>query len=189
MIVLVLLKIKFGHAQITLPKIGIPMLKTACINPSPYSCARDTQTIVSELKSISNKLFHRFQYNHLKANPRKCHLLLSSKTPTDASIGDASLATRTKETLLGILIDSELGFDEHVKLARNYMFQDALLPLLIKVFVKSQFSNCPLIWMLHSKIMNKKINRIHERALRLVCSDYISSFSDHFLYATGTFEV
>ena len=105
------------------------MLKTACINPSPYSCTRDTQTIVSELKSISNKLFHQFQYNDLKANPRKCHLLLSSKTPTDASIGDASLATRTKETLLGILIDSELGFDEHVKLARNYMFQDALLPL------------------------------------------------------------
>ena len=24
----------------------------------PYSCARDTQTVTSELKSISNKLFH-----------------------------------------------------------------------------------------------------------------------------------
>ena len=31
--VLVLLKIKFGHAQISVPKIGIPVLKTACINP------------------------------------------------------------------------------------------------------------------------------------------------------------
>ena len=29
----VLIKIKFGHAQMSVPKIGIPMLKTACINP------------------------------------------------------------------------------------------------------------------------------------------------------------
>ena len=33
MVVLVLLKMKFGHAQISVPKIGIPMSKTACINP------------------------------------------------------------------------------------------------------------------------------------------------------------
>ena len=33
MVVSVLLKIKFGHAQIILPDIGIPMSKTACINP------------------------------------------------------------------------------------------------------------------------------------------------------------
>ena len=28
---------------------------------TPYSCARDTKTIISELKSISSKLFHWFQ--------------------------------------------------------------------------------------------------------------------------------
>ena len=33
MVVLVLLKIKFGHIQISVPKIGISMSKTACINP------------------------------------------------------------------------------------------------------------------------------------------------------------
>ena len=32
MLVSVLLKIKFGHAQICVPKIGIPMLKIACVN-------------------------------------------------------------------------------------------------------------------------------------------------------------
>ena len=73
---------------------------------TPYSCARDTQTLISELKFISSKLFHWFQYNHLKANPGKCHLLLRSKIPTDVSAGDASIKTSTKETLLGILIDS-----------------------------------------------------------------------------------
>ena len=56
---------------------------------TPYSCARVTQTVISELKSITIKLFHWLQYNHLKANPEIYHLLLSSKTPTDVSIGDA----------------------------------------------------------------------------------------------------
>ena len=32
-VVSVLLKIKFGHAQISVSKIGIPMSKTTCINP------------------------------------------------------------------------------------------------------------------------------------------------------------
>ena len=44
---------------------------------TPYSCTRDAQTV------ISSKLFHWFQYNHLKANPEKYHLLLGSETPTD----------------------------------------------------------------------------------------------------------
>ena len=83
-------------------------------NTTPYSCTSDTQTVISELKSNSNKLFHWFQHNHLKANPGKCHLLFSSKIPTDVSIGDASLTTSTNETLLGTLIDSELNFDQHV---------------------------------------------------------------------------
>ena len=68
----------------------------------------------SDIASYANKLFHWFQHNHLKANLGKFYLFLSSKTPTDVSIGDASLKTSTKETLLGILIDSELSFDQHV---------------------------------------------------------------------------
>ena len=49
---------------------------------------------------------------------------------------------------------------------------------LMKAFIESQFNFCPLIWMFHSRIMNNKINRIHERALRLVYSDHFSSFDE-----------
>ena len=48
----------------------------------------------------------------LKDNPGKFYLLLSSRTPTDVSIGDASLTTSTKEALLGTLIDAGLSFDQ-----------------------------------------------------------------------------
>ena len=125
---------------------------------TPYSCTRDTQTVIFEYKSISSKLFHRFQYNHLKANPGKCHLLLNPKTPTDVSIGDASIKTSTKETLLGILIDSELNFDQHISsicskaskklhaLGRIGTFRSFnKCRTLMKAFIESQFNYCLLI--------------------------------------------
>ena len=44
----------------------------------------------------------------------------------------------------------------------------------MKAFITSQFSYCPLIWMFHSRSLNNKINRIHERALRLVYQNNLS---------------
>ena len=45
----------------------------------------------------------------------------------------------------------------------------------MKTFIDAQFNYCPLIWMFHSRTLNNKINKLHERALRLV---YISSFEN-----------
>ena len=44
----------------------------------------------------------------------------------------------------------------------------------MKAFPTSQFSYCLLIWMFHSGNLNNKINRIHERALRLVYQNNLS---------------
>ena len=46
----------------------------------------------------------------------------------------------------------------------------------MRTFIESQFSYCPLIWMFCSRKMNRKINHIHEMALRLVYEDYSTSF-------------
>ena len=64
---------------------------------TPYSSTSDTQTVIFELKFVSYKLFHWFQYNHLKDNDEKYLSLLSSKTPTDVSVSDASLTTSTQK--------------------------------------------------------------------------------------------
>ena len=48
----------------------------------------------------------------------------------------------------------------------------------MKAFIESQFSYCPLLWMFCSRKLNRKINFIHERALRLVYNDYTSSFEN-----------
>ena len=44
----------------------------------------------------------------------------------------------------------------------------------MKAFITSQISYCPLIWKFHSRNLNNKINRIHERALRLVYQNNLS---------------
>ena len=82
------------------------------------------------------------------------------------------LKTSTKETFLGILIDSELSFDQHISsicskaskklhalgcIATFMSFSNRRA--LMKLFIESQVNYCPLILMLRSRTMNNKINR------------------------------
>ena len=48
--------------------------------------------------------------------------------------------------------------------------------LLYISFIEAQFKYCPLTWMFYSQSCNNKINKLHERVLRLVYDDYKSSF-------------
>ena len=50
--------------------------------------------------------------------------------------------------------------------------------LLLNAFIASRFSYVLVVWMFHSIKLNNTINKIDERALRLVNKDYISSFDD-----------
>ena len=50
------------------------------------------------------------------------------------------------------------------------------LKLLMDEFIKSQFNYCPLVWMFHDRIINSKVNKIRERALRIVCKDSGNDF-------------
>ena len=50
--------------------------------------------------------------------------------------------------------------------------------LLMKSFVEAQFGYCPFVWMFHGTEINRKINHIHERSLRIAYRDYNSSFKD-----------
>ena len=156
---------------------------------TPYSCGTDIPTVISELQDISTKVFNWFGNNHMKANPGKCHLLLSTKSPKVVSIDRIQITSSTAETLLGITIDSELNFENHLSAICNKVSRKVsalgrisnYMPLekrriVMEIFIESQFNYCPLIWMFHSRTINNKINRLHERALRIVYSDFKSTF-------------
>ena len=48
----------------------------------------------------------------------------------------------------------------------------------MRAFVNSQFNYCPLIWMFHNRTLNNKVNKLHERALRLVYKNDDLSFQE-----------
>ena len=51
----------------------------------------------------------------------------------------------------------------------------------MNAFIPSQFSYCPLVWMFHSRTLNNRINKIHEKALRLVFKNETFSSFDNLL--------
>ena len=50
--------------------------------------------------------------------------------------------------------------------------------LLLNAFFMSQFNYCQLVWVCHNRMKNYKINRLHERYLRLIYSEKKSSFEE-----------
>ena len=104
-------------------------------------------------------------------------------------IHDSIITSRSSEELLGVLIDSELTFQDHItrlcskanqKLSALARVSKCMTlqkwHLLMSSYITSQFNYFPLVWMIHNKKSNKKINKVHERALRIVYGDHKTSF-------------
>ena len=132
-----------------------------------------------------------FQDNYLKMNEDKCHLLITNQNDSciSVNIGNETISNRNSEKLLGITIDNNLNFTEHIStickkvslklhaLARiSKLMSTEKLRTIMKAFIESQFGYCPLVWMFHSRALNNKINKLHERGLRLVYKDASLSF-------------
>ena len=89
----------------------------------------------------------------MKANSEKRHVILSSNTQSEIRFENASIASSPSKKLLG-----------------SYMSLDKR-KMLLRAFIESKFSYCPLIWMFHSRSLDNKINRLYEKALRIVYGD------------------
>ena len=59
----------------------------------------------------------------------------------------------------------------------KYVTQEKL-KLVMKTFIISQFNYCSLIWIFHNRTLNTKINKLHERALRLVYKNDTLTFQE-----------
>ena len=152
---------------------------------TPYSIHKTIDGLFQSLYKDTMVLTKWFKSNYLQLNSDKCKLLIN-KHDKDLSIiiNEEVIECSKSVKLLGITIDNRLNFREHISnlfkkvsiklhaLARvsNFMNQDKLR-ILMKSFIESQFSYCPLTWMFHSRTLNNRINRLNERALRLVYKD------------------
>ena len=158
-----------------------------------YACDKDFNSLISRLEHDSYLAIEWFENNSMKLNQDKCHLRVSGFKYENiwANIGKTKIWESKKQKLLGAEIDRTLSFDEYNAslckkagkklsvLARlsNFMCTNKKR-LLMKSFIESQFGYYPLIWMFHSRGVNNKINHLHERSLRIVYENNISSFKD-----------
>ena len=157
---------------------------------TPYAVNPNLDALINSLINDTSTLIKWFDNNYFKMNTEKCHLLITNhKDDVSAIIGGETIICKKSVNLLGISIDNKLDFNEHVSnickkvsiklhvLARiSHFLNTEKLKQVMKAFIESQFGYCPLIWMFHSRTLNNRINRLHERALRLAYKDRKSSF-------------
>ena len=92
------------------------------------------------------------------SNADKCHVLVNSKQKVCTKIGLYNIENSEQQKLLGDLIDNKLTFDKHINnlcakasqrlnaLCRVSSFMSTNKKrLVMKAFISSQFSYCPLI--------------------------------------------
>ena len=80
---------------------------------TPYICRLDF-SIIKVLAPNVNKLFNWFRQNGLLANSGKSHFLTSPYERRSLRINDSVITPSSSEELLGVLIDSELTFHDHM---------------------------------------------------------------------------
>ena len=94
-----------------------------------------------------------------------------------------------EEKILGVTIDRNLTFHQHIKKMCHKAGQKLSALLRISVYldtnkrktvyttiVKSQLNYCPLVWMFCPRRSSNLINKVQERALRITYNDQLTDF-------------
>ena len=158
---------------------------------SPFIFNNSITEVLDLLEQESNKLYLWYEFNYVKPNADKYHLLLSSHDINlELSINTEKVKNSNEEKLLGVTFDNDFSCKTHVKnmckkaskklhaLYRicKYITQTQRR-VIMKAFIESQFGYCPLVWVFHgNRTLNDTMNKIQERALRLVYNDHHSTY-------------
>ena len=131
---------------------------------APYVCEQNFSEIMIFLESDVTNVFKWFHENGLMANSSKSHFLISPYETTSIQIPNSCIKASSSEELLGIKIDSNLTFHDHIISLRSrankklsalsrvskYMGINKRC-ILMKYYIFSQFNYCLLFWMCHSR--------------------------------------
>ena len=150
---------------------------------TPYCAGKSAEFLVNNLEQSSTILSKWLNSNYMKVNTGKSHLLLSGSSRATATIDNSYIESEDKPVLLGITIDSNFTFENHInsickKASQKLNALARIAPYMnmqkkrtiMKCFVTSQFSYC--------RRLNNKINSIHERALGITYQDDTSTFQE-----------
>ena len=156
-----------------------------------YAFGYNLEEIKNTLRFDFDLVSKWFEENYMVLNADKCHFMcLGKDTENETFIFNNFIFNNSnEEKILGITIDNKLTFKGHIKILCRKAAQkmgalsrllnhlsDSQKRSIFNSLIKSQFNYCPLIWMFCSRTSNNMINKIHERALRLILNDHTSDF-------------
>ena len=163
-------------------------------NTISFASKNETE-LLCILKEESDLAVKWFRQNNMIVNPDKFQSMLLGNFKKDNSYYQLDIDKNMIETtnyveLLGIKIDNELKFNDHISdlcskasmqlnaisRLKRYMGQNEL-EIVINSFIYSNFNYCPLVWNFCSCKSSKKIEQIHKRCLRIILDDNESNYA------------
>ena len=127
-------------------------------NSTPNNADKNVEFVVNNLENSSSILFKWLNDNYMKVNTGKSRLLVSGNVRATAKINNSYTESEKEQVLLGITIDFNFTFENHINniskrasqklntLARVAPYTNMQKRrVIMKSFVTSQFEYCPLI--------------------------------------------
>ena len=160
---------------------------------------KEISIVKDKLEKASVKAIKWFKCNYMKANSGKFQAICFSKENPEIEllVENNTIKSDSVVKLLGVHIDHKLNFNHHLSLIckkaarqinalqRISRFIDYEGRLRIyEAFVASNFVYCSIAYHNFSLGQDRKIEKLNERALRLVCKDYESRYTE-LLLKTG----
>ena len=153
------------------------------------------EEVLSCLRHDGNIAIKWFSENGMQANPGKFQFMVMSPCliPTQSLIlgSDTIITSENEIKVLGVTVDNRLSFTKHVSicctkaarqlnaLARIARYLDSSgRRLIYNSFIASCFSYCPLVWHFCGKQNSDKLEKINQRALRILHNDFTSSYEE-----------
>ncbi len=151
--------------------------------------------LISVLVKESAILTEWFKINCMQANPEKFQAIAVGNRTHNMKpvfkIESADITCDDVVKLLGIDIDYQLNFNQHIKnICRKASQQLNVLKrigchlsklnklTIFHTFILSNFNFCPLAWHFCTKSNSSKLEKIQERALRFIYDDYKSTYDE-----------
>ena len=155
---------------------------------------KDVGNVKSVLQNETISAIKWFKINNMEANSSKFQAMVMSRNlncQIEFTINGVEIPCSDHIKLLGVDFDKKLNFDIHVtnlckKAGRRLNAMSRLanslcIDSMIKIFdafIKSSFNYCTNIWHLCNKRSSRKIEKLQERALRLIYTDYNISYDE-----------
>ena len=146
-----------------------------------YTNGNNVESVILSLEEHLSRPLNWFRVNHMAANPGKFQVMIlgmREQPKLALKINDITVPLTDKVKLLGVTIDSQLKFDDHIKAlcqTANFLNYEKG-KILYNTFVMSNFNYSPLIWMYNGKTSSNRIDRVQKRALRILHNDFSLPF-------------